>query len=70
MLGVYLVLFVGMGIAFLTLLAEIYWKRRAKQGVFQAISDCCTVSIIQMTVIDYIHNKKTAVISHKLCFPG
>ena len=52
MLGVYLVLFVGMVIAFFTLLTEIYWKGRAKQGVCQAISDCYTVSIIQMAVID------------------
>ena len=31
MVGVYIVLGVGMFIAFITLIAEIYWKRRVKQ---------------------------------------
>ncbi|PFX17107.1 Glutamate receptor ionotropic, kainate 3, partial [Stylophora pistillata] len=39
MLGVYLVLFVGMVIAFFTLLTEIYWKRRAKQGFISGQTD-------------------------------
>lgn len=42
MLGVYLVLFVGMVVAFLTLLAEIYWKRKGEQG----ISDCWIVHLL------------------------
>lgn len=33
MLGVYIVLAVGMIIAFMTLVAELYWKRKAKQAL-------------------------------------
>ena len=37
MLGVYIVLFVGMFISFITLLVELYWKRRAKQILMNKI---------------------------------
>ena len=37
MLGVYIVLCVGMVIAFLTMAVEIYWKRKAKQALISNI---------------------------------
>lgn len=67
MLGVYLVLFVGIVVAFLTLLAEIYWKRKGEQG----ISDCWIVHLLFTPFgrLDFVA-KGAAGIRLELCFHG
>jgi len=37
MAGVYIVMAVGMVVAFLTLIAEIYWKRRGRRKLMNTI---------------------------------
>lgn len=71
MLGVYLVLFVGMVVAFLTLLAEIYWKRKGEQGMSHGISDCWIVHLLFTPFgrLDFVA-KGAAGVRLELCFHG
>ena len=71
MLGVYLVLFVGMVVAFLTLLAEIYWKRKGEQGMCHGISDCWIVHLLFTPFgrLDFVA-KGAAGVRLELCFHG
>lgn len=54
MLGVYIVLFVGMFIAFVALIAEIFWKRRARQILFDKVRKQRFVTVLsQYDILRY-----------------
>lgn len=63
MLGVYIVLIVGMFIAFVALIVEIYWKRRARQILFNKIRrqrfvTTCKTLLGLLRVLYYAINKR------------